>query len=545
MTANTKELVKQKLQDISPRYRARKVKNDIAVVEYLNSVYPGVKINMQIHCILTDQSPYCKICGSVVKTAGKQTCSVECREKSKKNSDDYFANRNAKSKSTLLERYGVDNPAKSTDIQQKRLATLIKKYNDTISPKSRVALKNRVHLLNSKGRETIKRKYGVDNAGQIPGHGIKSKETMIKRYGVTHMFHTNHSLLEQEQCRISKFNELSPSTIQVKFTQPHTDVNHANPNRRITFFCEICKKTYTTPSETFKWRVRETGTPCSKCAGIRKGSVKEREVKDFVKSLGFEINENTKIFNGQEADIYIPACNIAIEFHGLYWHSDFRVGKNYHLDKYVCAKNMNISLVQIFEDEWQHKKDIVKSYLRDLLGQTQPVIRADNCSVEIITQCVADDFLEKYHICGKSCALVNLGLMHNNELISVMSFSSHATDSENTTQETWELTRFSTKDGVDTHSAIQKLFFTFVKLHTPTSICTYIDNRWPNLGCYSNLGFLRVNEIGPCYWVIDTKYAKRLPLNNVSKQLDPTSDIQLVAKIWDCGHSMWQWVSDL
>jgi len=81
-------------------------------------------------------------------------------------------------------------------------------------------------------------------------------------------------------------------------------------------------------------------------------STYEIEIKNFLKSknIEYEINDR-KILKGKEIDIYIPEYNLAIEFNGLYWHSEIYKDKNYHLNKTEeCLKN-NIQLIHIFEDE--------------------------------------------------------------------------------------------------------------------------------------------------------------------------------------------------
>ena len=42
---------------------------------------------------------------------------------------------------------------------------------------------------------------------------------------------------------------------------------------------------------------------------------------------------NKKKTSPLELDIYIPSHNLAIEFDGLYWHSEIHKPSNYHLNK--------------------------------------------------------------------------------------------------------------------------------------------------------------------------------------------------------------------
>jgi len=53
------------------------------------------------------------------------------------------------------------------------------------------------------------------------------------------------------------------------------------------------------------------------------------------------------IIKGCELDLYYPEYNLAIEFNGLFWHSDHMKEQSYHYDKYLACKTAGIRLVQI------------------------------------------------------------------------------------------------------------------------------------------------------------------------------------------------------
>lgn len=50
--------------------------------------------------------------------------------------------------------------------------------------------------------------------------------------------------------------------------------------------------------------------------------------------------------------------NIGFEYCGEYWHSDLNKDKNYHQQKTLYFKELNISLFTIFETEWINKQNI-------------------------------------------------------------------------------------------------------------------------------------------------------------------------------------------
>ena len=87
--------------------------------------------------------------------------------------------------------------------------------------------------------------------------------------------------------------------------------------------------------------------------------------------MGFEVHKgkNRKLLEGKEIDLIIPQLKIAIEYNGLYFHTEDR-GKNstYHLNKTLACKQFGYKLIHIFEDEWMVNKELVKSKLKHILG---------------------------------------------------------------------------------------------------------------------------------------------------------------------------------
>lgn len=106
------------------------------------------------------------------------------------------------------------------------------------------------------------------------------------------------------------------------------------------------------------------GHRCPKCGIVI--SKAEDEIIDFLENHGITdiIRNDRSILDGMELDIYIPSKKIAIEYNGLKWHSEeFGKNKNYHLNKTEKCVEKGIGLIQIFEDEWNDKKEIVLNKL--------------------------------------------------------------------------------------------------------------------------------------------------------------------------------------
>lgn len=545
------------IKQIAPRHRARKVKNDSVIIDYLDTLYPGVTLNMQISSLLSGISPLCKECNNQVKTLGKETCSVKCRELLKQKNSLYFIERNIKSKITCIEKFGVDNAAKNADIQLKRISTLEEKYGSKVSPKTRSAAKDRSAELNKKGRETLKKKYNVDNPGQIPGHYEMVKNTMNSRYNVDHYTKTPEYIDKSNIKRLEKYNIFSPAEISVNTVRTADNKLEifTNPNNIIDFSCSTCNISDSIPSETFKWRIREAGTPCRKCSGISRGSLKENEIKEFIRSLGFDIQENQKLLNGLEIDIFIPEQNIGIEFHGLFWHNDMRIDKNYHKNKLDIATSKGIRLIQIFEDEWEHKKEIVKSRLSNMLGVNTNRIYGRLCIIKEITHVEEREFLNENHIQGYTRSSIKLGLYFENTLVSVMTFSrpNLSRGIRDATPTEWELLRFASLKDSNVLGAAGKLFKYFQNTYFPTKVTSYSDKRWSVGGLYKTIGFSTNGDTPINYWYIDLKNLKRLHRFSLRKNSKDNQSLteyenrlaQGYLRIWDCGNSRWTWTNDI
>lgn len=108
---------------------------------------------------------------------------------------------------------------------------------------------------------------------------------------------------------------------------------------------------------------------CNKCQR-EKTSHYEIEIANYIKSFydAIPIKNSRAILKRKELDLYYPDKRIAIEFNGDYWHSEVFKDNLYHYNKLKSAVYNGITLVTIFESEWNNKKDSIKSYIRDLFS---------------------------------------------------------------------------------------------------------------------------------------------------------------------------------
>jgi len=275
---------------------------------------------------------------------------------------------------------------------------------------------------------------------------------------------------------------------------------------------------------------RLSGRGCPQCSKNISRSKGEKEVEKFIKTFytgEIVLNSRTILDNKQEIDIYIPALNIGIEYCGLYWHNEKHKGKKYHKIKYNQAKMQNIRLIQVFEDEWIHKKEIVQDKIKHIMGyNTGERIYARKCIIKEVEPDIKKLFLNNNHIQGNSASSINLGLFYNDILISVMTFSKRriAMSSKKQMQNnmSYELARFaSIKDKVIL-GGFGKLISYFKKNYSDiaTEIITYADLRWSTeSNIYEKIGFEKYNETNPNYFYVSRNDGtKKLHRYNFRKQ---------------------------
>lgn len=166
----------------------------------------------------------------------------------------------------------------------------------------------------------------------------------------------------------SKNNNLSLHPIAKEF---HYERNSPLTSEELTLHSS--KKVWWRCDKGHEWealvrdRTRNDGKEsfCPHC--INYGySKKEIEVLNFVNSLNVDCIHRYKLY-GVEADIFIPDSKLAIEFNGLYWHSEIFKGKDYHYDKFNHFLKNGIQLFHLWEDEWRDKQEEMKETIKNLI----------------------------------------------------------------------------------------------------------------------------------------------------------------------------------
>jgi very-short-patch-repair endonuclease len=460
------------------------------------------------------------------------TCSKDIVDKIKKTNIEKYGNPSSlhginqkKTEAIFLEKYGFNTPFKNNDIKNKIKNTLLKNYGVYSPLKSNQILK--------KVRDTTMEKWGVSNVFENEQVKEKIKNTFIERYG-THYSKTYEIKEKTLKTSIEKYNSKSYASSEffkeklclLKKEKYNLNVISYN-NFKYTILCSNCNNIYEISSDNI-YRRHNNYTDekyiCTICnpIGASYSSSYESIICDFLNEYNIEyIRNDQKIINPYHIDIYIPKHNLGIEFNGLYWHSELKKEKDYHLKKYKLSKSNNVKLLQIWEDDWLNNTEIIKSIILNKLKLTPNKIWARKCIVKQISHKDTEQFLNKNHIQGYIKSFIYIGAYYNEELVSVMTFTKR--------KEEIELIRFCSKLNTNVVGIASKLFNYFKNNFEYKEIISFSDNTISNGNLYELLGFKYDSTSLNYYWY-----------NGIEKyNHKKSSSKKKYYKIWGAGNKKW------
>lgn len=303
-----------------------------------------------------------------------------------------------------------------------------------------------------------------------------------------------------------------------------------------------------------------TRNGCGKCSGGKPVSQQETRVTEFVESLGVgEVVTSTRklMGNAKEIDIWVPSAKIAIEFNGIYHHSEQTgKGRNYHHDKWLACKERGIQLIQVWSDDWRYREDVVKQMLARKLSATSESDRiyARKTRVVQLTREESRTFLDKHHIQGSATGSTHLGLVAekqegtqvDSEVVAVLVLKRESSPES----KTLNIVRFATSRLVP--GGFSKLLKHAERTYQPDRFITFSDHCVSDGGLYESNGFVADKELPPDYmYVVGNrrrhKFGYRLNRFRTDPKLqweEGMSERELAQlnglyRIWDAGKTRW------
>ncbi len=461
-----------------------------------NSINHNITSEEYYNKYINENSGKCQNCGkstkfiSIIKGYFKY-CSRSCTQKS-------IEVRN-KQKETLIRNYGVDSPLKCKEIKEKLKKTNLKKYGcENVFQNKKVQ---------DKYRNTMIDKYGCSNPSDNNDIQYRKFNNIIKKYGVNHFSKTSEfksKILNTMYRKLFLSNRLRGLVKPLFKLDEYLGIGDYQTNYK--FQCLKCNK-------EFLDHLMNGHVPiCPYCFPKNK-SKPELEILSFVQQYFPNAESgNRSILNGQEIDIYIPEIKLGIEFNGLYWHSEYILSNPlYHMNKTNMCQSKGIQLIQIFEDEWIEKQEIVKSILLAKMGKITNKIYARKCQIKEVSNEEVFSFYLENHLQGPINGLYSVGLTYNNNIVSLLTLGRPRYNNSYD----YEIYRFCNKLNCIVVGGLSKLIQYLISIQNSKSIIAYCDRRYNTGISYLNIGFKLIGTIEPnCFF---NKYNR----------------------IWDCGQNIY------
>lgn len=484
-------------------------------------------------CSCGKNKMFYRISDGYFETCGKQQCKTKERLK--------------KQEITNIERYGFKNSSSAPEIKKKTKETNLKRYGVSCTF-------NEVET-RKKIKQTLLDKYGIESPLQSAKIQEKRRKTLIENHGTDSMFYSDkykRVMLERyghiNPMQVTKFaKRVSDTQIQNKLSDVIEKIQNSNKEylsidgNRLTIKCN-CGNVFSIHRCSLNAHLRNEIDFCQICNPINRfRSKSENDLYLFCleEFSDLKISTNRRI-GGYEIDVFFDDLNIGLEFNGLYWHSEDYKEINYHQKKSEKFESLGINIIQIWEDDWYLKRDIIKNIIR---SKIKPIrIGARKFKLKEVNFKEAKEFHEKFHLDGYSVSRIHIGLFLENELVSLTSFgkSRYKNEAE------WELIRYTTKDRYSIIGGFSRMLNYFVETQKPKSLKSYkkLDLGYKNF--YEDIGFERVKRIGPnFFWIVNNVRINRQ--NFQKKKLKDIKENQTAVdymyergykRIWDTGSDL-------
>lgn len=505
-----------------------------------------------------------------------------------------------KQKDTSLARYGFDNIMHDPEV--------VKRISDSYFSKTGYKYPMCNPEVKEKAKAYNREHYGVEYYSQTAEYKDKYKQASLIRFGTEHPAQSEEVKARMRETCLSKYgadNYLSSEegkkyvserlrNIYGKVRYSQTADWKLNIMKKCTNIeawmrftedpCSYIDSRYD-DKPTYKKLADDLGVSVSSVSEfvIRKGlkdkvklsmSYMEEEIYELLVNSGVDSNliikHDRQSIKPLELDISIPSMHLAFECNPTATHnSSFpykgldqieTTPKNYHRDKTNRCNDSDIFVFHIFGYEWQYKKPIIESMIRNIVSNNMYRIYARNCEIRNVEWEESVDFLNANHRQGSATSPVRLGLYYNDELVSLMTFS-HTRNSigrkDTDSNNCWELVRYCSQLNTSVVGGASKLFKYFITNYCPKEIRSYSDRARARGNLYEKLGFRLNSIIEPGYVWVDV--ATDQPVNRLNTQkhklktflkddnLDMNkSEKQIMeehgyAQVFDSGNLLWIW----
>lgn len=428
---------------------------------------------------------HCKTCGTELrvwkKDDWKTFCSMSCAQNDPENKARMLAGQSTvdwqekvkKREDTMQNAYGYTTYSKTEDAKQKFAERTKEAWANPEKKSQRI----------QKRIETNVERYGKEHTSQRPEQRIISGQAISKTY--------KEKSDEQKSTLIDEYRK----------SRLNSDAYAVLTNREMLADLYLVRKMSVVgiarhlncSGESVVYSIHDHGFLYEPNRYSVTSDI-ELELFSFVSSICADTISTYK--DGKHIDVFIPHLNIGFEFNGVYWHSEAKKSRYYHSEKVEYFYNRDIRYVQIWEDDWINNQDVVKQFIRNLLGQNNR-IGARKTHVVEISQSEFSTFMDDNHMQGATSASIRLGLVYQDKIVAAMGFKNVASN-VTTVGKTAELVRFANVNVTGAFTKLLKYFernfdYDYIKSFADLEI---VDKR---SNVYSKHGFVAEDVIEPDY----------------------------------------------
>lgn len=272
---------------------------------------------------------------------------------------------------------------------------------------------------------------------------------------------------------------------------------YENKRSSLLFECKQCGSRIRRSLHTLRY-----SPGCPACAGH--DTKPQLELYSLVKGICADaVSSDSSTISPLHLDVYVPSKKFAVEYNGLYWHSEKHRTRSYHQKKSEACSARHISLLHIYADDWRDRRAIVESMIRHRLGVTSRRVYARSCSVVQISAERRRAFFERCHLDGDVASKIAFGLELDGYLVATLSIRRpFHTKWKNCA----EIARFATE--LDTVvvgglSRLVKAVVSWARQNGYRRILSYVDGRVGEGYGYISAGFTKVGSTPPTFWWTD------------------------------------------
>lgn len=318
-------------------------------------------------------------------------------------------------------------------------------------------------------------------------------------------------------------------------------------------------------------RIRHGADYCLVCSYQKRISLKELSLYQVLSALttATPVQGDYSLIKS-ELDLYFPQYNLAVEFNGLYWHSDDYKPRSYHYRKTMDCLSKGVQLLHVWEDDWDSRRDLVirtiaakmgisdrlsEETLDDYVPLMTDRLGARKLRLVAVSKEEAEPFFVKNHIQGFTSGTAYLaGKDDAGNLRAVLTIKKSGIPQR---PHEWRIERYATL-GIISGGFTRLLSFAekYVqeKLELPIdSWVTFSDNAISDGSLYLRSHFTRDKEIAPDYaYIVDDKRVHKFNYRLRRFKKDGTllwqeglTETELarlngLTRIWDAGKIRWR-----